>query len=679
MAKSGASDNLSQNQISFGNKLVISTNKRLPLFDNGAALAYEAHSIVNKRKKLIAIVSGIENLPRWTAVAAYKNLNDASFMHLVDSGSVFWPLDNTEKFVVIYTGGVGAPLVEEGGFGSTSWRHPEIVSLFIEPMVVMLKDMRDKGFSHGSIRPSNIYCPPGAGSNTIVLGDGLSVQAHSSQSPLFLPVNKALADPMGRGFGTIEDDIYAFGVSLFLFLRKHDEFSALGDEEVLRRKVEFGSYSTLIGKERLQASFLELLRGVLYDDETQRWNVDDILSWLDGVRLTPLTSMKKKKANRPLVLNGKKYFFAELLAVDLHHNPGELSVLIENGNLDRWVRKALDDSAMVERYEKALEHASSFDDASSNNDYFVFHLGIALNPVLPARYKGMCFTYDGMGAILAKTAHENKDMAVFKEILNLNILDYALVAEGMSEAMMLTILKQYDACRSALIGKKLEQGIERCIYTLCPDAPCFSPKLRGYFVYNPESTVLTFEALCKKGGQISLMMDKHLLAFFAARDSSLMSTFLPDFNSTEKDRQISGNLHFMAALQRRAKVEALPAVAGVFVESLSGVYKIYKNTVMRKRIEENVRAAAKAGDLISMSALIEDEDALLKDENGFNIAMNEYKLLQREYNQYNKKLASKKTYGLTNGHDAAAMVSWLVSTVITVIVVLAFISGNRIF
>ena len=286
MAKS---ENLPPDQIKFGKNLIIQTNKRLSQFDNGGALAYEARSTSSKSKRLVAIVSGIENLPRWNAVTSYKTLSDVSFLHLIDSGPVFWPSDSTEKFVVVYGCDVGKPLVEEGAFGNTSWRHPEIVSLFIEPMASILKDMRDKGFAHGSIRPSNIYCFPNDNTRPIVLGDGLSVQAGSTQSSLFFSVNKAMADPMGRGSGTIQDDIYAFGVSLFLFLRKHDELSDLDDEELLRRKVEFGSYSTLIGKERFQASFLELLRGILFDDETQRWGVDEIFAWLDGVRLTPLS------------------------------------------------------------------------------------------------------------------------------------------------------------------------------------------------------------------------------------------------------------------------------------------------------------------------------------------------------------------------------------------------------
>lgn len=673
------SQSLPPEQIAFGKDLVIDTSKRLPQFDNGDALAYEAYSARNKLKKFVAIVSDIENIPRWTFAATYKSMNDVSFIHLVHSDAVFWPPEQKQKFVFAYDGDIGTALVAEGGFGETNWRHPDIVALFIEPMARMLMDMRDKGFCHGSIRPSNIFCFSGNNTSPVVLGDSLSVQTNSTQPALFLPPNKAMTDPMGRGLGSIKDDIYAFGVSLFLFLRKNDELSELGDEEVLRRKVEFGSYSTLIGKERFQASFLELLRGVLYDDETQRWGVEEIFAWLDGVRLTPLSLAQKKKANRPLVFNGKKYLFAELLAVDLYHDPDELVALLEDGTFDRWIRTSIDSDVMVDRYEKALERVSALGDLSKNVDFLVFQITLALNPMLPVRYKGLCFTYDGFGALMAIAAYKEEDLGVFKEVLNLNILDHALVSENMVQAMMLTVINQYDACRAFLPGKKLEQGVERCVYTLCPNMPCLSPKVRGSFVYHPKSVLLTFEALCKQGDQIAIMMDKNFVAFFAARDSSFMNSYLYDFNSMDKNEKISGNLHFMAALQKQSQIDALPAMAGVFLGALSGVYKAYKNIGTRKRVQEAVAAAAQAGDLVAMSSLIDDSDALLRDQNGFRIATGEYKVLQNEYNQYNKKLANKKTYGLTNGHDAATIVSWLVSTTITVIVVLAFISGNRIF
>ncbi|MGH1378814.1 MAG: hypothetical protein ACRBB3_08325 [Alphaproteobacteria bacterium] len=679
MSKSNKNVASEQDLVTFGKNIVISTKKRLPQFDNGPALAYEAHNPKNKSKKFIAIVSGMENLPRYNFVANYKNLTSVSFLNLVSSGAAFWPPENSQKFIIIYDRNIDKPILEEGAISNVNWRHPEIISLFIEPMVTMIREMRDKGFCHGSIRPSNIFFPYGSEKMPVILGDGLSAQPSSTQPSLFLPINKALADPMGRGQGSVEDDVYAFGVTLLLFLRKNDELSVFDDEEILRRKVEFGSYSTLIGKERFQESFLELLRGVLYDDEEKRWSVDDIFSWLDGVRITPLTLGQKKKANRPFSFNGKKYLYAELLAVDLYKNTEELADLIDDGSLDRWLRKSLDDTALLERYEKAVDAVSSVGSMSDNIDYSVFHLGIALNPALPAHYKGKSFTYDGVGALLFRDACEGKDLNVFKEVLKLNILDYALVSENLNQAIMMNIFKQYDTCRAALSGNKMEQGIERCIYTLCPSAPCLSPKLKGYFVYSGGSLLSTLEALCKKGGQVSLMVDNHIAAFFAVRNSSFMSSYLIDFNSVEKNNKILGNLHFMAALQRQSSIKSLPAIASVLIESLSDVYKIYKNVGTRTKTEESVKAAAKEGDLITMSSLVDNPDELLRDEKGFSIAKAEYKLLQNEYSQYNSKLANKKTYGLSNGHDIASSISWLASTIITVIVVLAFMSGNQIF
>lgn len=178
------------------------------------------------------------------------------------------------------------------------------------------------------------------------------------------------------------------------------------------------------------------------------------------------------------------------MAIDLHHNPDELADLVESGAFDRWVRKAIDSEILVERYEKALERIAGLGDVSKNKDFLALQMTSALNPTLPVRYKGFCFTYEGLGALLAKAAYEEEDLKVFQEVLTLNILDHALVGGHLNQAMMLTVLKQYDACRAFLLGKKLEQGVERCIYVLCPNAPCLSPKARGYFVYDAKSTLL---------------------------------------------------------------------------------------------------------------------------------------------------------------------------------------------
>ncbi len=664
--------------IPFGKNMAINPAMRLPHYDNGGAEAYQVIHERDKAKPYFALVSGVENLPRWRDVSTYKSFSDTSFMRFVSSGIIHWPNENRQKFVVIYTGKLGESVVPKKGFSDTNWRHPDIIQLFIQPLARMLREMSDRSWAHGSIRADNIFYGSDSKDGPVILGDGLSVCPGSTQSALYLPPDKALCEPMGRGDGCVEDDIYAFGVSLVMFLRKHDSVAGLNDQDLIRKKIEQGSYATLIGADRFQAAFLELLRGVLHDDSNLRWGLDDISMWLDGSRLTPPQNVTLKKANRPLSFMGNKYLYAEHLALDLHKNPNEAVALVEEGTLTQWLGKSIDNDTLKEMYDKALERVSSHGGYADNKDYLVTHLRLALNPLLPIHYKGKTFSQDGLGALMAVAAYQEKDLKYFKEVLKLNILDDALKVSGYKENELVSRLKMYDQCRFSLQQSKMGYGIERCIYIMCSNAPCLSPKFKKYFVNGYKTALLTFEAMCKAGGQVAILMDTHCIAFFSVLDGALMERSVNDLNSKDKDNKISGNLRFLAAMQRRVDQVTVPALAKVFLDSLGGVYKKFKNKALRARIKEGVAAAAKAGDLVGMDAFLDDVNSQRKDSAGFERAMREFRLLQNEYNEYNKRLANKKTYGIVNGHDTAAIVSWVIATIITLIVVFAFLAGYRV-
>lgn len=665
--------------IPFGSKIRINPAMRLPRFDNGQSKAYEAFDAEDKTKKYIAIVCGVECLPRWSAAALYNKLADTSFMRMMGSGIITWPMDNSQRYVFLYAGGVGEALVEEGSINQVSWRHPDIIERFIQPMARILKEMEDKGFRHGAIRASNIFHGSMDKNKPVILGDCLSTQPGAGQPSIYLPIEKSLAEPMGRGGGSIKDDIYAFGVSLIVFLRKSDELEGVSDNEILRRRVEHGSYNVFIGNERFQSVFLEFLRGVLHDDPLLRWGLDEVFAWLDGTRMTPPPVAKSKKANRPLLLGGRRYLSPQLLALDIHKFPHDIADMIQNGSLTHWIEKSIDDSHLTERYSKSVERIIGAGNVADNKDYMVTQLRMALNPALPIYYKERIFSFDGLGTLLALDIYNNQDLSYFREILRLNILDQAVVLTGMPQNLLIVYLKQYDVCRSALQNLKAGFGIERCVYMLCKDAPCLSPKLSGYFVYNAQSALITYEALCAKGGEIALLLDRHSIAFFSVLDSSLMERSLYDLNDEDKSLKIAGNLRFFALIQQRTKDFAAMALAKVFADSLSGVYKNYKNKALQKTIQEGVENAAKLGDLITMSVILDDDVTLKKDDLGFRRAKYEYYNLQLEYNELNKRLSNKATYGLPNGRDAAAIVSWSISTLITLVVVFAHLSGYRMY
>ncbi len=655
-------------------------SKRMAQFDNGDSLAFAAIDDRNPDKAYVAVVAGKGQLPRWVSADNYESLADSSLLRLIKHGVVYWPPSGEQKYVFVYDASVGESILPKGGVANLNWRQTEINEYLIAPMARILRTMKDRGFFHGSIRPDNIFYKGRNKNQPIILGDCLSVFPHSSQPALFMSVEKAAAEPFGRGAGTIEDDIYAFGVSLVLILRKHNEIAGLSDYEILQRKIEHGSYAAIVGNERFQTKYVELLRGMLSDDPTQRWNIDDIFLWLDGTRMTPPALARRKKANRPFVFRDNKYLFSDLLALDLAAHVGETLKVVENGELKQWIDKAFSDKELSDSYERAIERGKagtlSRQDRSSVT---VTNVVLALNPVLPIFYRGRVFTYDGIGGLMARTCFEGGVLPIFASALQNNILDWAASRKTIPQNEVLTLIKSFDVCRTILRQKKRGNSIEKCIYYLCRNAPCFSDKLNKYFVCDAESCLMSFEDLSSKGGQIALFMDQHCMAFFSIHEKKLFERIVYDLGQPDKNHQIAGNLRFFAMLQKKTKIKSLPAIAKVFVESLSGVYQVYNNVKLREQIIDNVRKEAQKGNLVGMSASIDNHIVRQRDSKAFQLAKREFKLLQYEYDQYNRRLAHKSTYGVVNGQETAALIAWTIAAIVTLMSVFAYISGYQIF
>src|SRR3546814_12744569 len=54
---------------------------------------------------------------------------------------------------------------------------------------------------------------------------------------------------------------------------------------LIQRKLEFGSASALIGNEPPPPELMPMLRGLLNDDEEDRWGLDDLEAWLRQERI----------------------------------------------------------------------------------------------------------------------------------------------------------------------------------------------------------------------------------------------------------------------------------------------------------------------------------------------------------------------------------------------------------
>ena len=63
--------------------------------------------------------------------------------------------------------------------------------------------------------------------------------------------------------------------------------------------------SFLCGNERLPMSLLEPLRGLLHDDDGERWHLDQLDVWLNGRRMTTSGKRATPRADMPMNFAGR--------------------------------------------------------------------------------------------------------------------------------------------------------------------------------------------------------------------------------------------------------------------------------------------------------------------------------------------------------------------------------------
>ena len=268
--------------VQFSKSVEIYSQHPLPEYNSGVNKAYKAMSLGKASDNLIAIVCEPHVTPRRSAISVYSSFINPGLAKVVSHGKVFWPPAKEERYVIIYKHTFGARLLKSSEPQAMGWKQDVVMDTVVKPMVTILEDFRSKDFFHGAICPSNMFDSgaPAKG-NKFVLGDCLSFQGSYNQSVLFEPIERGQSQANARGTGTLTDDIYAFGVTLAVMMRSNDPLEGKTDEEIIAEKLNLGSYAAVTGKYRFKGSILELLRGLLHDDPTQRWTLDEIQVWLD--------------------------------------------------------------------------------------------------------------------------------------------------------------------------------------------------------------------------------------------------------------------------------------------------------------------------------------------------------------------------------------------------------------
>lgn len=662
-------------------EIEISVDRRLPQYDQGPVPAYaaRARNADKGRQDQIAYLCDNALVPRLRNAGTVAGINNVSMARLVASGVVYWPPSGGQRYCFVYENNLGKPIVSSLSQGGLAWRQDQVMKAVLVPLISVLSDLRDTDLSHGNIRPTNIFDGGVSVVERVILGDCLATPYGYTQPVTYEPIARAMADPISRGRGTIADDLYALGATLAFILRHKDPMEGMSDAQIIQEKLEQGSYAALTGKDRFTGAILELLRGLLYDDEGQRWTLDDVLRWMDGNRLSPKQAARKAKAGRPFTFAHEKYFLPESLAMDLPKNQAEAVQVVENGTLEQWIERSLESKPMLMRYQQAVNTAQEDGQAAGYADRLTSRVALALDPDGPIRFRNMRFHPEGLPFAMAETVAKRGNMAVYSDIIVQQMMLFWANNHFNFRGDIGSIVSRYDGCRSFLRQKMLGYGMERCLYFLCPEAPCMSPELKNYYVRNPEDLMMAFEHMATRAGRPHMFIDRHIAAFLSIKDRQSIDPFLHELGAPEFHKRVLANIKVVAAIQKRSKLGSFPGISSWIVDILKPAIARFHDRELRTSLKEKIEKMAKAGDLNKIAGLLDNSAMRQEDWNNFKLAMREYADLRQELADVTRKLEDPRGFSREIGQEYAAIASSIVAGIIILIVGFLYFSKAGIF
>ncbi|MCB1721007.1 MAG: hypothetical protein KDI11_04560 [Alphaproteobacteria bacterium] len=669
-----------ENVADFQGKVEIQCKVPLSEYNSGPNKAYRAYSNDSNKTPLIAIVCERYLVPRRTAANVYSTILDNSLVKLVAHGVVYWPPAKRELYVFIYYDNLGKPLLQHGERSALGWRQDDVMSLIVKPYASILQDFRDKDFVHGAIRPDNMFCGGAQGKpSKIILGDCLSVPQSLAQPVLYEPIVRGMADPIARGKATPTVDLYALGVSIAVIMRHNDPLKGLSDDEIVRRKILHGSYSAITGKDRFKGEILELLRGLLHDEPSQRWTIDEVLEWLDGRRLSPKQSTAIKKAPRPFDLGGDKYFITPLMAMDIENKVKAVKSSIEDDSLLNWIERSLEDEEISERFQKAVVDSRQQSTGSGYESCLAGNVSIALDPDAPIRFRNLRLIGDGIGNAIVEAVVLKQPIGAFVEVFRNSLVLNWLSVQNPHIIDVNGLFGKFEKCRRYLKTSKVGDGVERVIYLLNPECPCLSEVIKDYYIVGADDLLNAYEDLCKKGQVPATFLDRHSVAFLYEKEQKVIEPYLYDLNTHESHKIIGVNLKCLAAIQKRYSLGNFPAIAKVMAPRLQAVVKRYHDRHVQERMREAVAEFQSTGDLKKIASIFENAEVVKKDFSSFRKAMLEFKTLETERLRLEMRMENKVSFGIETGREVAAILSCILAFIIIAGTAFVFLSDNTLF
>ena len=649
------------------------------LVDAGMRLAGEggglpAFAVIDQRRgqhELMAVQAAPDAPPRMAAITGMMAGGGSvdGVLNAIACGSALGaPLgaDGRPALYVICPRPPGAAVESAfvgAGAEQTVWNEASLLQNLVRPAALTLARLDERGMTHRGVRPNNVFqAHKGA---PVVLGCAWAGPPAVLQPAVFEPPYAAMCHPAGRGDGSIGDDVYALGVLLLSLALGRVPLAELDPDDVVRRKLEFGSYAALVGNSRLSPTISDLVRGMLAEEPGHRPDPRLLADPL-AARARRVTARPMVRAQQPLALGIAQVWNARSLAFALSRDPDGAAHLLRGAGVDLWLRRALGDPALASRVEAAVR-APDHDLGPPKMDppTVVMRAVSVLDPLAPLIWRGLALFPDALGPVMAALSsgapsRPQAGMDAVVELIEGDALD-SWTRGRPERSDMAAPWPSTAELRVPLRVPGWAGGPSRVTYALNPLLPCRSLRLGGACVVRLVDVLpaLDREAGLRAETKDDMLIDAELGAFIAARlngradaDLAILAQAGGDGPDPRGERGVA-QLRILSLLRGRGIQPAMPALAQAAGRSAGRALSIWRHRGQRAEREAALRAAAEAGSLSEMLELIEDVPARKAASAAADAAAAELRRIAAELSAFDADNVSRQATIQASGEEIA--------------------------
>ncbi|HYD17143.1 MAG TPA: hypothetical protein VEF76_01525 [Patescibacteria group bacterium] len=604
-----------------------------------------------------ALICRNSRVPRVTSIGSYKAIRSPYLLKLVEAGVIDWRPEGRQRLALVFEAPGGRRMIENMQARPLRIHEDRLIPALIMPVLTVLQEFRRLDMIHGAISLDNLFMTGSAGSESVVVGECLSTAAFFRLHPLYTTIERGMAQPSGRGQGSAKDDLYALGICVAQVVRGVNLAAGKTPEQVVAQKSSLGSLAFATGGERIPTLLGDFLRGVLNDDETERWDLDEAVRWAEGRRSNAKPQFVPARAARPFVFRDERYWDLRSIAAAFAHHPHEASQVLEKDQFAQWIKRNFEDKELEARLARAWDK-----EKGASRERIVAAICMALDPAAPLRYKDFSIFPTGLGVALAEAMSRQDEVQSHGEAIATQMFTTWIQLRFDEIADASSLITLFEKCRSFLVQKMPVYGIERVLYMLDKEVVCMSPLLLNYVVLGPGSLLLALEDIARQPDRPENILDRHMMAFISVREPKMIDPHLGHVISRDRGYHLIGVARTLAAIQRRFNTGPLPALGGWLVSMITPAVERYNDRELRVEMHRRLGKLTNDGNIAAILDLIDNHALVQDDLQRFALARREFGGLVRERTRLEQLLQRRSTFGRGSGRQVAMMMSVSLAT-----------------